>query len=146
MSAPDYFPLAEGAVREYSSETAQGKGAFKVEVLSVATAGGKTVASCRRTTTVPGRPPSVALFEAVKDSKEVRSGAGTEFRFPVKIGTEWTRSPRRYWIEALDAAVETPAGKFEGCMRVAYLRRRGRRRVGRAVVCAGRGAREGGGE
>ena len=121
MSAPDYFPLAKGAVREYSSENAQGKGAFKVEVLSVVTAGGKTVASCRRTTTFPGRPPSVALFEAVKDSKEVRSGAGTEFRFPVKIGTEWTSSPRRYWIEALDAAVETPAGKFEGCMRVAYL-------------------------
>lgn len=83
------------------------------------------------------------MFEAVKDSKDVRSGAVTEFRCPVKIGTEWTRRPRRCWIEALDAAVETPAGKYEGCMRVAYLRRRGRRRVGRAVACAGRGAREG---
>ena len=47
---PDYFPLVAGAMREYASSNAQGSGTFKVEVLSVSRAGGKTTAKCRRTT------------------------------------------------------------------------------------------------
>jgi len=118
---PDFFPLTKGAVREYATENAQGKGAFKIEILSVATAGGRTVAKCRRTTTFNGKTPLVAEFEAVKDAKEVRSDAGIEFKLPLKNGVEWIISPRRFWIEALDASVTVPAGKFSGCLRVAYL-------------------------
>lgn len=120
MSA-DYFPLIKGAMREYASENSQGKGTFKIEVLSVTTSGGKTVAKCRRTVDWNGKPPEVSEFEVINDGKEVRSDSGTEYRFPIKKGTEWIDSPRRYWIEALDAKVETRAGKFTDCMRVAYL-------------------------
>jgi hypothetical protein len=118
---PDYFPLAAGAVREYSSEHSQAQGTFKTEVLSVATAGAATTAKCRRTVLWNGEPPKTADFEVVKDSAEVRSDAGTEFKLPLKKGTQWIVSPRRYWIDALDAVVMTPAGKFTGCLRVAYL-------------------------
>lgn len=117
----DYFPLVKGAVREYATENASGRGTFKIEVLSVAKNGGTTTARCRRTINWNGEPPKVSEFEVVNDGKEVRGDTGTEFRFPVKKGTEWVKSPRRYWIEALDAEVETPAGKFKNCMRVAYL-------------------------
>jgi len=121
QTTPDFFPLTKGAVREYSSETSQAKGTFKIEVLSVATSGGKTVAKCRRTVNWSGEPPAVSEFEAVKDSADTRSGGVIEFKLPLKIGTEWIISPRRYWIEALDAAVTTPAGSFKNCLRVAYL-------------------------
>lgn len=117
----EFFPLKKGALREYATENAEGKGTLKVEVLSVTTNGGKTVAKCRRTVAWNGKPPQVSEFEVVNDGKEVRSDSGTEYRFPVKKGTEWIRSPRRYWIEALDATIETRAGKFKDCMRVAYL-------------------------
>lgn len=117
----DFFPLKQGAVREYATENANGKGTFKIEVLSVSTKNGTTTAKCRRTVKWNNEPPKVSEFEAVNDGKEVRSDNGTEFRFPVKKGTEWIRSPRRYWIEALDAAVETRAGKFKSCLRVTYL-------------------------
>lgn len=118
---PDFFPLSKGAVREYASSNAQGSGTFKIEVLAVSKRDALIVAKCRRTTQWNGGPAQVAEFEVVKDSNEVRSDAGTEFKLPVRKGTEWIVSPRRYWIEALDAVVETPAGKFKGCLRVAYL-------------------------
>ena len=117
----DFFPLVKGAVREYATESAEGKGTLKIEILSVATNKRQTTAKCRRTILQNNKPPKVAEFTIVKDDKEVRADTGTEFRFPIKKGTEWTRNPRRYWIEALDATVKTPAGKFKDCMRVAYL-------------------------
>jgi len=117
----DYFPLMKGSVREYATENAQGSGTLKIEVLSVSTSAGRTTAKCRRTIRWNDKPPEIGEFEAVNDGQEIRTDAGTEFKLPVKVGTEWVRSPRRYWIEALDATVETPAGKFKDCLRVAYL-------------------------
>lgn len=117
----EFFPLKRGALRKYATENAQGKGTLKIEVLSVVTNGGTTVAKCRKTINWKDEPPKISEFEVVNDGKEVRDDTGTEFKFPIKKGTEWIRSPRRYWIEALDATVETPAGKFKDCMRVAYL-------------------------
>ena len=121
MTPADYFPLVEGAVREYATEDASGKGTLKIEVLSVSRAAGITTAKCRKTITANDESPKVSEFQVVNDGKEVRSDSGTEFRFPLKKGTEWTRSPRRYWIETLDAKVQTGAGTFKGCLRVAYL-------------------------
>ncbi len=118
---PDYFPLVKGAMREYAVTNAQGLGSFKIEVLSVATSGGRTVAQCRRTTLWKGTPLKVTLFEVVRDSAAVSTEGIPEFRFPVAQGTEWIISPRRYWIETLTAEINTPAGKFAGCLRVAYL-------------------------
>lgn len=117
----DYFPLVKGAVREYATENASGKGTFKIEILSVAQHNGTTTAKCRRTLSWNGEPPRVSEFEVVDDGKEIRGDTGTEFKLPIKVGTEWIRSPRRYWIEALDAEAQTPAGDFKNCMRVAYL-------------------------
>ena len=117
--ARDYFPLAQGAVRKYSSSDVQGKGAFTVEILSVAAADGVTTAHVRKT--VHSEPPRVVEYEVAKNAAGVRSDGFTEFKLPIELGAKWIVSPRRYWIEALDAVVETPAGKFKECMRVAYL-------------------------
>lgn len=118
---PDYFPLVKGAVREYATESSAGAGTYIVEVLEVAKKGDAVTAKCRRTVRLPGEPETVAEFTVTSDAAGVRDGDDIEFNHPVKVGTEWISSPRRTWIESLDAAVETPAGKFAGCMRVAYL-------------------------
>lgn len=117
----DYFPLVEGAVREYALENSSGAGRFKVEVLGVETKGGVTTAKCRRTLNLPGEPGRIVAFTVMKDASGVHEDGAFEFKNPVTVGTEWVRPPRRFWIEALDAEVETPAGKFTGCLRVAYL-------------------------
>ncbi len=117
----DYFPLAKNSVRQYAVEKAQGKGLVSIEVSSVASAGGETVAQCTRTTLWNEELPKLEEFEVVKNATEVRCDGATEFKFPLQKGTEWIISPRRYTIEALDAEVTTLAGHFTGCLRVAYL-------------------------
>jgi hypothetical protein len=117
----DFFPLATGAMREYVVVNASGTGSYKVEVLEVSTKGTTTTANCRRTVKRAGEPAKVSAFTITKDAHGVHAGHDFEFKYPVKIGTEWIRAPRRFWIEALDATVETPAGKFKDCLRVAYL-------------------------
>lgn len=120
MSA-DYFPLVEGSVREYKAEDASGSGTFKVEVLDVQAKDGKTRARCRRTIRWNGGPEKTEDFEVVRDAKSVRSDTGVEFKLPVAVGVKWTESPNEYRIDALDAEVDTPAGKFKNCLRVTYL-------------------------
>lgn len=118
---PDYFPLVKGAVREYATQNSAGAGTYTVEVLDVETKGEVTTAKVRRTVKLPKEPETVAEVTMTSDAAGVREGTDIEFNAPVKVGTEWVSSPRRTWIESLDAAVETPAGKFTGCLRVAYL-------------------------
>lgn len=117
----DYFPLVKGAVREYATRSSLGDGSLKIEVLEVTTKGPVTTAACRRTVNLPGSPEKIEEAVVTKDETGVHEGADVEFNNPVKAGTEWVSPPRRSWIEALDAAVETPAGKFKECLRVAYL-------------------------
>lgn len=117
----DFFPLVKGAVREYATENSAGKGSYIVEVLGVEKKGAVTTAKVRRTVRLPKEPETVTEVTITSDAAGVREGTAIEFNTPVKVGTEWISPPRRFWIESLDAAVETPAGKFTGCMRVAYL-------------------------
>ncbi len=117
----DYFPLVKGAERQYMISKAEGQGILSIEVLSVETSGGKTVAKCSRTLLWKEDLPVVTEFEVVADASGISAGGVPEFKFPATKGTEWILSPRRYWIEALDAEVATTAGTFTDCLRVAYL-------------------------
>lgn len=121
MNNSDFFPLKKGAMREYATARAAGSGRSKIEVLDVSIAGGTTTARCRRTVKQQNEPEKVDEFTVVKDAEGVRSDEAVEYKHPVEVGTEWISAPWRYWIEALDAAIETPAGKFSGCLRVACL-------------------------
>jgi hypothetical protein len=117
---PDYFPLVKGAVRGYVIDGAR-PGSFTIEVLDVSATGAVTTAKCKRTMKRPGEPSRIEEFTVTKDAAGVRSGPDVEFNYPAETGTQWISPPRRFWIEALGAEVETPAGRFTGCMRVAYL-------------------------
>lgn len=117
----DFFPLVKGVVRDYETESSEGEGSFTIEILDVTSKGGVKTAKCRRTMKPPKGPKTVTEYEVTSDASGVRAGDAVEFNAPVKVGTEWIVSPRKYWIESLEAEVETPAGKYAGCMRVAYL-------------------------
>lgn len=117
----EYFPLERGAVREYDIENAQGKGSLVIEILDVVVTDAAKTAKCRRTVRRPGEKEAVVDFTVIKDADGVREGDSVEFKHPLKVGTEWIAPPRRHWIEALDAAVKTPAGEFKACLKVAYL-------------------------
>src|SRR3989338_10463755 len=110
----DYFPLVEGAVREYALESSSGAGRFKVEVLGVETKGGVTTAKCRRTLNLPGEPGRIVAFTVMKDASGVHEDGAFEFKNPVTVGTEWVRPPRRFWIEALRLREEKKAGVQAG--------------------------------
>lgn len=118
---PDFFPLVKGALREFELKDSQGTSRIATEVLEVSIQGADTTAKCRRTVSRPGKPATTSDFTVTKDAQGVREGGYFEFQNPVQSGTEWILPPRRFWIEALDAAAETPAGKFKDCLRVAYL-------------------------
>lgn len=117
----DYFPLVKGALREYATQNSLGEGTYTIEVLEVAIKGPVTTAKCRRTIKMPDSAAKVEDIVVIKDGTGVHEGTDVEFKTPIKVGTEWASPPRRNWIETLDAAVETPAGKFKNCMHVAYL-------------------------
>lgn len=118
---PDFFPLVEGAVREFELKDSQGSSRITNKVLEVSTQGAVTTAKGRRTVARTGKPATTSEFTVTKDAQGVREGGYIEFQNPVNAGTEWISPPRRFWIASLDAAVETPAGKFKNCLRVAYL-------------------------
>ncbi len=117
----DYFPLVKGARREYVKKNSSGAGSCKIEVLDVSTKGPATTARCRRTVTWMSGPETVSEFIVTKDARGVREEEDVEFNHPIQVGTAWISPPRRFWIESLDASTETPAGKFQNCLRVAYL-------------------------
>ena len=116
----DYFPLVKGSMREYAMQSAEGSGYYTLEILDVKKSDTAITAKCRHILNWNGEPAVVTELEIVNDGKEIRRGADTELQLPVKVGNEWIRPPRRYFIEVLDASMQTPAGKFENCLRVAY--------------------------
>lgn len=120
MSA-DYFPLRAGAVWEYATEDANGRGSLTIEVLTVEASAGRVAARCRRTVAVSGRPPSTTEFDAVVDRDGARGERGVEFPLPAAVGAEWSAGSKRFRVEALDASVETKAGRFDGCLLVSWL-------------------------
>lgn len=112
MSAPDYHPIEPGLRLEYELRRAQGVERLVLEYLD----GGRL----RRTWSGPdGAEASVERVERREDG--VYHAGELVLPLPPALGRRWELPPRSCWVAALDAAVETPAGRFEGCARVAYL-------------------------
>ena len=104
----------------YVVRTPSGEGSTAVEVLRLSTPAGRTEAFCRRTASWPGKPDVTREFAAVVDANAVRADGEIEFLLPGLVGQSWSVPPRDYQIEALDGEVETPAGKWRGCIVVLY--------------------------
>lgn len=37
---------------------------------------------------------------------------------PIEVGNTWRSGEKQYKIEAIDAVIDTPAGKFEDCIQI----------------------------
>lgn len=136
---PDYFPLKAGRALEYEARVPDGRGSVLVEILAVDSTRGRLQARCRRTARWPGETPSTSEFDAVVDADAARSGGAVEFPLPGVVGQKWSAYPREYEIESLDGAVETPSGRYTGCIVVRYMIAGGDAGYGRRYFAPGVG-------
>ncbi|MBI3297350.1 MAG: hypothetical protein HYZ75_04240 [Elusimicrobia bacterium] len=113
----DYFPLEAGRFWTYEVETPRGRKVIRVEVVSAESFAGSTRAACR--SRVDERP--WLDFSVVADASSVRVEGVVELPEPPAVGASWATANEALRIADDDAVVETPAGRFEGCLRVVVL-------------------------
>ena len=127
MSAPDYFPLKKNwrYTYNFTSSDFAGTAAVHIDILDVKDDGAKTTANARMTFIL--RDTHITRFEIINDGEWLYStngivtGGRKEFPLPPEAGKKWTESPDFCRIQSLDGTCETPAGKFDGCMKVSTL-------------------------
>lgn len=117
----DYFPLIPGTSLRYSLERAGARGFVRLEILFARPEGRATRARGRRVTVWEGSAPRIDAVELVSGPGGARAGGDVEFKGPVVLGTRWYAGSDECWIDGFDGVAETPAGRFTGCLRVAYL-------------------------
>jgi hypothetical protein len=120
----DFLPLKQGLVLEYALKDAEGEGRLRFEVLAVEQKGQGIKAKCQRTITRPESEGSQIKYTVTKDPAKgwlSSSAWGKEFPLPPVVGKKWRSGSDACRVDALDAVAETPAGKFEGCLRVLRL-------------------------
>lgn len=117
MSGPDFLPLTPGLRLEYRVSRAQETRSLLVEHLAAAGRG----VILRRTWTAADGASETETSRAERREDGVYFDGLLALPLPARPGASWASPPREYRVEALDAAAETPAGTFGGCLRVGYL-------------------------
>jgi hypothetical protein len=117
MNEPDYLPLSPGLRLEYEVRRAGETRGLVVE--HSAAPGGAVIV--RRTWTAADGRAQTESSRAERRSDGVYFDGELTLPLPARPGAAWSRPPRSYRVDALDAAAETPAEKFSGCLRVGYL-------------------------
>lgn len=117
MSEPDFLPLRPGLRLDYEVRRA---GETRRLVVEHSAERGGSVRLLRTWTAADGSVETDASRGASRPDGVYLDGELVLPR-PARPGAAWSRPPRAYRIESLDAEAETPAGRFAGCLRVAYL-------------------------
>lgn len=117
----DYYPLRQGLIRHYRSESSAGLSVFKTEVLTVHSAGGRTKARVRHTVSAEDRPPKISEYDVLKDAGGVYRYKEKELHLPLEVGEKWDVPPAEYEINSFSKEVKVPAGVFKDCLQVLYL-------------------------
>ena len=117
MSEPDFLPLSPGLRLEYEVRRAGGRLTLVVEHAAAAGAG----VIVRRTWTAEDAAAETETVRAERRADGVYFDGELALPLPPRPGAAWSCPPRAYRVDALDAAAETPAGKFSGCLSVSYL-------------------------
>jgi hypothetical protein len=116
MSEPDFLPLSPGLRLEYEV-----RGGGETKRLVVEHAAAPTGVIVRRTWTAADGKVETETSRAERRADGVYFDGELALPSPARPGASWSRAPRAYRVDVLDAAAETPAGKFSGCLRVTYL-------------------------
>lgn len=127
LTVKDVYPLQQGNYWKYAGEGNE-YAAFEQKVLFVE--GNKAQLQVANGGTV------MAMIYEYQDGKLVVVNSEEEFyeeenildrenemsqvilKEPFTVGTTWESADRKYTIEAIDAIVETPAGKFTNCIKI----------------------------
>lgn len=117
MIEPDFLPLRPGLRLDYEVRRA-GELRRLVVAHSAGERGGVLV---RRTWTATDGSVEMDASRAEARLDGVYFDGELILPCPARPGAGWSRPPRSYRVEACDAVAETPAGRFPGCLRVAYL-------------------------
>jgi hypothetical protein len=117
MSEPDFLPLAPGLRLEYEVRRA---GETRRLVIEHAAAPGDAVL-VRRTWTASDETVESETSRAERRADGIYFDGELILPGRARPGASWSLPPRSYRVDALDALVETSAGRFSGCMRVVYL-------------------------
>ena len=117
MSEPDFLPLSPGLRLEYEVRRAGETRALVVEHSAAAGPG----VIVRRTWTAADGHAQTETSRAERRADGVYFDGELALPSPARPGASWSRPPRAYRVDVLDAEAVTPAGKFSGCLRVAYL-------------------------
>ncbi len=116
----NWIDVSEGLRLEYRTLSASGESEVSLEILEVRREGAATIARVRRAWRGAGGTGSSEERLELREDGCFRDG-GLELPSSPAPGARWARPPREYFVEGLDGAVETPAGRFSGCLRVGYL-------------------------
>lgn len=122
----DYFPLVENSRWTYRHRSSDFRGEETVEILieKLEPAGKTLEAKVLLTRRRPGTHERKIRYRIRRSAEGVFSGGGVlgmarqDFLYPLHRGRTWTEPPDRHVIAGLDAEIETPAGRFTGCLRV----------------------------
>lgn len=117
MSEPDFLPLRPGLRLSYSVRRAGETLRLDVEH-SAAPGGGVLV---RRTWTSADGSSESETSRAERRTDGIYFDGERTLPLPARPGAEWSLPPRSFRVDRLDAAAETPAGTFAGCLRATYL-------------------------
>lgn len=113
----EHFPLQAGRFWVYRAESARGAREVRVEIVSVE-ADGAAVRASGRSRVGEG---TWLEFSVVEDASSVRVEGVVELPLPPSVGASWDAGGDALSIESDRAAVRTPAGRFEDCLRVRVL-------------------------
>jgi hypothetical protein len=118
--AKDFFPLRRGLKLDYRHKVPGKKGTMTFEILATRAAGPVVTAKCVRV--FDGKPSDP--YEMTRDEAAgwlESSNWGREFPLDPKIGAQWSSGADTFQVDELDAEIDTPAGKFEGCLKITRL-------------------------
>jgi hypothetical protein len=117
MSEPDFLPLKPGMRLDYAVRRAGETRTLVVEH-SAGERGGVRV---RRTWTSEDGSVETDASRGERRADGVYVDGELALPLPVRPGAAWSLPPRSFRAADLDAAAETPAGRFSGCLRVDYM-------------------------
>lgn len=135
MTEPDWLPLAPGLRLEY--EVRRSGETLRLVVEQRAADGGAV--TVRRTWSGGSGPAETEESRLERRPDGVYADGGLVLPSPARVGAEWPAPPRRYRVEARDAAASVPAGEFTACLRVGYLIAEGDGGSGERVYAPGVG-------
>lgn len=124
--AADYFPLRSGTRWTYRHTSTEFHGVeeCEIEILDVEDKDGERRARAQVSRKRAGKQQPMETIHFSRTPEGIFSDGGVlpmkrkEFPTPPVVGKTWYEDPNESKLTSLEESIETPAGRFDGCLRV----------------------------